>query len=82
MHDLSAGRPCERRDPSPLASKVKKGLCPSAENEAPRRMGPCVRRDDSLIRHALDGLAGIAAELRMSHPTSAFPSVAGASIGK
>jgi hypothetical protein len=21
-------------------------------NESPRRMGPCVRRDDSLIRHA------------------------------
>src|SRR6266508_5936665 len=30
-HNLSAGRPCERRDPSPLASKVKKGLCSSAE---------------------------------------------------
>src|SRR5258707_15663454 len=30
-HSLSAGRPCERRDPSPLASKVKKGLCSSAE---------------------------------------------------
>src|SRR6267142_5879460 len=30
-HDLSAGRPCERRDPSPQASKVKKGLCSSAE---------------------------------------------------
>src|SRR6266576_2385053 len=25
-HDLSAGRPCERRDPSPLASKSEKGL--------------------------------------------------------
>src|SRR6202158_2660 len=30
-HDISAGRPCERRDPSPLASRVKKGLCSSAE---------------------------------------------------
>src|SRR6266550_8671842 len=30
-HNLSAGRPCERRDPSPLAPKVKKGLCSSAE---------------------------------------------------
>src|SRR6266403_5116572 len=30
-HNLSAGRPCERRDPSPLASKVKRGLCSSAE---------------------------------------------------
>src|SRR5260370_40783660 len=30
-HELSAGRPCERRDPSPLASKVKKGLCSSAK---------------------------------------------------
>ena len=30
-HNLSAGRPCERRDPSPLASKVTKGLCSSAE---------------------------------------------------
>src|SRR5882672_7879282 len=30
-HNLSAGRPCERRDPSPLALKVKKGLCSSAE---------------------------------------------------
>src|ERR1700738_2844378 len=30
-HKLSAGRPCERRDPSPLASKVKNGLCSSAE---------------------------------------------------
>jgi oligopeptide/dipeptide ABC transporter ATP-binding protein len=30
-HNLSAGRPCERRDPSPLASKVKKGLYSSAE---------------------------------------------------
>jgi hypothetical protein len=30
-HKLSAGRPCERRDPSPLASKVKKGLCASAK---------------------------------------------------
>jgi hypothetical protein len=26
-----AGRPCERRDPSPLASKVNKNLCSSAE---------------------------------------------------
>src|SRR5258708_16150167 len=31
LHNLSAGRPCERRDPSPLALKVKKGLCSSAE---------------------------------------------------
>src|SRR5882762_1944716 len=30
-HNLSAGRPCERRDPSPLASKVKKGFCSTAE---------------------------------------------------
>src|SRR6266849_3730139 len=30
-HKLSAGRPCERRDPSPLASKVKKGLYSSAK---------------------------------------------------
>jgi hypothetical protein len=30
-HDLSAGRPCERRDPSPLAPKAKKGLGSSAE---------------------------------------------------
>ncbi len=30
-HDFSAGRPCERRDPSPLASKVKKGLGSSVE---------------------------------------------------
>src|SRR6266581_7598456 len=30
-HNLSAGRPCERRDPSPLAPKVKKGFCSSAE---------------------------------------------------
>src|SRR6266478_57174 len=30
-HNLSAGRPCERRDTSPLASKVTKGLCSSAE---------------------------------------------------
>ena len=30
-HKLSAGRPCERRDPSPLASKVKKGLGSSVE---------------------------------------------------
>src|SRR6202035_5631813 len=30
-HDLPAGRPCERRDPSPLASKVRKGLCSNAE---------------------------------------------------
>src|SRR4030088_2639286 len=30
-HNLSAGRPGERRDPSPLAQKVKKGLCSSAE---------------------------------------------------
>ncbi len=44
-------------------------------------MGPCVRRDDSLIRHAIDVLAGIAVELQMSHPTPAFPSVAGAGIG-
>jgi hypothetical protein len=33
-HNLSAGRPCERRDPSPLASKGKKGLCSSAETRA------------------------------------------------
>src|SRR6266481_5418912 len=31
LHNLSAGRPCERRDPSPLALKVKKGLFSSAE---------------------------------------------------
>src|SRR5229473_6362307 len=30
-HNLSAGRPCERRDPSPLAPKVKKGPCSSTE---------------------------------------------------
>src|SRR6266852_6573212 len=30
-HDLSAGRPCERRDPSPLASNWKKDLCLRAE---------------------------------------------------
>jgi hypothetical protein len=47
---LSAGRPCERRDPSPLTSKAKKGLCCVAQKENPRRMGPCVRRDDSLER--------------------------------
>ena len=29
--DISTGRPCERRDPSPLASKVKKGLYSSAK---------------------------------------------------
>jgi len=33
-HDLSASRPCERRDPSPLASKVKKGLGSSAGTRA------------------------------------------------
>jgi hypothetical protein len=27
-HELSACRPCERRDPSPLASKVKKASVP------------------------------------------------------
>jgi hypothetical protein len=34
-HDLSAGRPCERRDPSPLASNWKKDLCPLAETRVP-----------------------------------------------
>jgi hypothetical protein len=47
-HNLSAGRPCERRDPSPLAPKVKKRPLLQCRNESPRRMGPCVRRDDSL----------------------------------
>jgi hypothetical protein len=31
LHDLSAGRPCECRGPSPLASKVKKAFGSSAE---------------------------------------------------
>ena len=44
-HKLSAGRPCERRDPYPLALRLNKGLNGNAE--IPRRMGPCVRRDDT-----------------------------------
>src|SRR6266550_8871620 len=33
-------------------------------NESPRRMGPCVRRDDSLIRHAYENPYAIPLRLR------------------
>src|SRR5882724_7448945 len=34
--------------------KLEKRPLPRRRNERPRRMGPCVRRDDSLIRHAYE----------------------------
>src|SRR5258705_1475410 len=33
---------------------MKKRLLPQCQDESPRRMGPCVRRDDSLKRHAYE----------------------------
>src|SRR6266851_2453434 len=35
-HPLSAGRPCERRDPSPLALKGKKASAPASKRESAR----------------------------------------------
>ena len=53
-HDLSAGRPCERRDPHVDGLKREKRLWLRCRNESPRRMGPCVRSDDTLERYAYE----------------------------
>src|SRR3954471_10127518 len=34
MHDLSTGRPCEHRDPSPLALEMTKVFTPAAKSES------------------------------------------------
>jgi hypothetical protein len=48
VRDISTSRPCEPQGPITPGLRSEKGLCSGIEDENPRRMGPCVRRDDPL----------------------------------